>query len=266
MLIGVDPILLRYGPVTLTWQGLFIGIAILVGLSSAARHLAAACLHPDLAYDAAILIVPAGIIGARLFHVADAWNYYAYHPLQVVAFSEGGYSVYGAIVFGTIASLIFARARRLPLGRFFDATAVPQALALAIGEVGDFLTGAYLGRPTTSIFAVKYVNTQAFDQSHTFVYPAAAFEILWNLAIIAVLHRVAGNASSGRRFWLFTFLFALGQLWTGFFRDLPIDLAGLGQDQLIAVAFLAASVVALTLITVRSHLRPVPTATPSEFS
>ncbi|HVB97334.1 MAG TPA: prolipoprotein diacylglyceryl transferase family protein [Chloroflexota bacterium] len=266
MLIGVDPILLQYGLVTLTWQGLFIGIALLVGLSSAARHLAAAGLHPDLAYDAALISVPTGIIGSRLFHVADTWNYYAYHPLQIVAVAEGGYSIYGAIVFGTVASYFFARNRRLPLGRFFDATAVPQALALAIGELGDLLTGAYLGHPTTSLFAVRYINPRAFDQSHSFVYPVAAYEIMWNLAIVIVLNRLGRNASPGRSFWLFTFCFALGQLWTGFFRDLPIDFAGLGQDQLVAVLFLVISVMALTLIAVRDHPHVEPAVTPPEPS
>ncbi|HLH74803.1 MAG TPA: prolipoprotein diacylglyceryl transferase family protein [Chloroflexota bacterium] len=253
MLIDVDPILVDWGPFAVTWQGLFIGIALLVGITSTAWHFAAQGVRPDAAYDAVIVVVPAGIIGARLFHVADSWNYYAYHPLEILAFGQGGFTLYGAIFGGTAGGFLYARARGLPLGRFFDAVAIPQALAFAIGEVGDLITGAYLGRPTTSVIAVKYINPRAFDQSGAFVQPVAAYEILWNLAIIFVLSRLGKSALPGRRFWLFSFLFALGQFWTGFFRDLPIDLAGLGQTQIIAAIVLVASAMAFALITIHDQ-------------
>lgn len=246
MLINVDPVIAQVGPFVLSWQGLFIALGLLLGLLVGAGELSRREIHPDVAYDAALWIIVPGLVGARLFHVFDSWNYYAYHPLDIVALNQGGAAIYGAILVGTFFALLYVRRRRIAVGRFVDAAALAQAVGLAVGEVGDFLTGAYLGRPTTGFLAVKYVNPNSFDQSGVFVYPAAGYEILWNLGIVAVLLWLRGKrAPVGLSFWVFTALFAIGQIWIGFLRDLPVDVAGLGQVQLIAIGCLALSSVVL---------------------
>jgi len=247
--IDVNPIIAHVGPLVLSWQGFFTGVGLFVALWLATTHLRQHGVDPASLYDATLWAVPASILGARVFHVVDNWNYYAMHPLDVVAITRGGAAVYGSVVFGSIAGLLFCRQRGLPIGTFFDAIAPAQALGLAIGRVGDLLTGGSLGRPTTLPFAVAYVNPASFDPRHALVHPAAAYLIAWDLAVFALLIWFRRQRlRPGVSFWSFSALFAVGQFGDGFFRVEPLDAYGLDQAQIVGAILLLLSVIALLAI------------------
>lgn len=252
MIIDVNPLIAQLGPFSLTWEGLFDGTGALVGFVVASRNLRSVGIDPEPLYGILPWVVLAAIVGARVLHVADSWDYYAVHPLDIVAVTRGGASLYGALLVGTAAAFVLARRRHWPLGVFFDATAPAQALGLALGYVGSLLTGSYLGRPTPSALAVEYVNPHSFDHRHLPVEPAAAYAIVWCLAILALLillHR--RGLPDGFSFWIFTALFALGQVWIGSLRDLPPDAFSLGQPQIIGLIVGSVSVVVLAVEAVR---------------
>lgn len=243
MIIDLNPTIVQLGPFTLTWQGLALAAGLGVAVMVAARLLRAAGLDPAIAADATVWVVPAGLVGARLLHVFSAWNYYAVHPLEIPAIERGGASAYGAILFGTLAGLLFARRRQLPLGAFFDASAPAQAIGLAIGRLGDLAVGASLGRPTTLFLAVKYLNPAAYDSRHVFVHPVAAYEAAGDLALFLVLLGLRRRRPvRGTIFWAFTGLYGLERIGMDFLRDTPPDLGPFSQDQLIGIGLLILSI------------------------
>lgn len=253
MSVDVNPWIAQVGPFSLTWQGLFIGVGIVGALMLAAKHLRSSGLDPEIAFELTIWIVIPAIVGARFFHVFDTWVFYAVHPLEVLEVTRGGAAIYGAIIVGTAAALIFARLRHLPLGLLFDTLAPAQALGLALGRIGDLVTGASLARPTRLPIAITYVNPGSFDQHHSPVHPVAAYEIIWDLAILALLLRMRRSSlPRGVSFWTFTALYGAGQIWNGYLRDEPIDLYGLGQAQIVGLVCLVVSVIALLSIGVEA--------------
>ena len=252
MLIDVDPTIVRAGPFPLTWQGIFIALGIVAGLLVFARALRSRGVDGEVAVDAAIWILPPAFVGARLFHVMDAWNYYAVHPLDVFAIYRGGATVYGAVIVGTFVGLLFARRRRLPLGGFFDAAASGQAFGIAVGRIGDVLTGAYIGRQTDWPIGVKYVNPASYDQRQQFVHPVAAYEVIWDLAIFVLLTRLLVRLPSGWSFLIFTILYAFGQIVMGFLRVEAPDVGTLGQAQLIGIVALGLATIGVMLLNLRS--------------
>lgn len=249
MSLDVNPWIAYVGPFSLTWQGIFIGVGIVAALALASRHLESSGLNPDLASELAIFVVIPAILGARLFHVFDTWAFYAVHPLEVFEVTRGGAAIYGAIIVGTGAALAFARLRHVPISTFLDALAPAQVLGLATGRIGDLLTGASLARPSTLPIAITYVNPASFDQHHAPVHPVAAYEIIWDLAILLLILRIRrARLPRGVSFWTFTALYGAGQIWTGFFRDEPVDLYGMGQAQIIGLFCLVVGVIALLSI------------------
>ncbi|MGI5834994.1 MAG: prolipoprotein diacylglyceryl transferase family protein, partial [Chloroflexota bacterium] len=98
--IDIDPVLAVVGPITIRWYGLTISIALVIGVILALREAARRGIpENDLLY-AIVWAIPIGFLGARLFHIVDAWKYYATYPLQMLAFQEGGVSLYGGLICG----------------------------------------------------------------------------------------------------------------------------------------------------------------------
>lgn len=245
LLIDVNPILFQIGPLALTWGGLAIGLGLALALVWSARRLAAQGLPPGLIDDVAVVAIPLGLVGARAVHVADNWSYYAVHPLAIFTIG-GGVAIDGALLLGGFATLLLLRHRGLPIARFFDALAPGFLLGLTIGAVGSFLTGDLLGRPAEVFFAVKYVAPAASDPRGLFVFPVAAYAVVWyaiGLGVVRILPE--RDLPAGVLAWLVLAWHGLGQLGLGFFRIEPADLFGLAQGQVLGLVILVVSAGAL---------------------
>ena len=96
--IGMDPNLFKIGSFLLTWHGFFtfVAVAVVVWLSSRSGERAG--VHPDISYSAAVWAILGGVIGARLVHVIDRWDYYQFNLLQTLYVWEPGIAVWGAVM------------------------------------------------------------------------------------------------------------------------------------------------------------------------
>ena len=87
--ISIDPIILSVGHFMVRWYSLIVLSAIVSGIWIASREAERKGFGKENVYDLAIWVVPAGIIGARLFHVIDHWSdTYAANPVQALAVSR----------------------------------------------------------------------------------------------------------------------------------------------------------------------------------
>ena len=82
----------------------------------------------------AVWAVPAGIIGARLYHLITDYELYTHHPWRALASCDGGLGIPGGIAAGVAAGLVVARPRHLPIPALLDTVAPTLALAQAIGR------------------------------------------------------------------------------------------------------------------------------------
>lgn len=138
-------------------HGISTALGILVGLAMlqrrAARHGIGARPGQDteaLLSALGLRLIVGGIIGARLFYVLNQLDVYAREPLRTLAIWEGGLTLLGGIVGGTLLALPLVRRERLDLPRLGDAAAPGLAIGNAIGRLGDLAIGEHLGPPTTS--------------------------------------------------------------------------------------------------------------------
>jgi prolipoprotein diacylglyceryltransferase len=125
--------------------GLFIGLAIVVGYSVAEK------LEPKIAKMAPWMIV-LGILGARVYHVIDRWDYYGQNLGQIGAVWNGGLSIWGALIGGLVAWMIVGRRATSILGA--SVTALP--LAQAIGRIGNGVNGEF----TTNVFGLPWWSAE----------------------------------------------------------------------------------------------------------
>ncbi len=107
--------------------GLFIGIAIVAGYSIAEK------IEPRVK-DGAGYVIIAGIVGARIYHVIDFWSYYSLHLNEIFYVWNGGLSIWGALILGSIALWLYFKGRTL---KVMGAAATGLPLAQAIGRIGN---------------------------------------------------------------------------------------------------------------------------------
>src|SRR5258707_11278746 len=117
-----DPVIAQLGPFQLGWHGLFTALAVLVALWLAGRLAMQRGIPSEVVYGVAGWGVVGGLIGARLFHVADHLQYYLENPLLIPAIWEGGIAVYGAFIGGLVRGAISPLGSHLhPVPLFEDA-------------------------------------------------------------------------------------------------------------------------------------------------
>ncbi|HEX2172528.1 MAG TPA: prolipoprotein diacylglyceryl transferase, partial [Dehalococcoidia bacterium] len=257
--IDIDPNILQIGPFVLTWHGVFSAIGLAAGIWSAAFLGKRQGLAEDDIYGTALWGVVGAIIGARLFHVIDSLPYYAQNPGQAFLINEGGIAIFGAVVGGPIGGAIYARWRRLPIGKLADLGALGLILGQAIGRIGDIINGEHYAVPTDLPFGVRYVHPNSLDQRGEVVHLAVGYEMILDLIIFGILlglwRRLGGD---GRLFWIYLALYSIARFFLSFLRLDTIVAFGLRQAQLVAVASVIVSAVMLGLLLWRQGRGPAP--------
>lgn len=258
--IGMGPDIARIGPFTLAWHGLLTAIAIFLAVAVIYRGFIRHGLPVEKFDSLAFWTIVGGILGARLFFVIDHAGYMIQNPLQAFAIQEGGLAIYGAVFGGFIAVAILTRIYNYPFGKVVDVIAPGLLLAQAVGRLGDVINGDAWGAPTSLPFALIYTNPKALLPANllgvpTFPYPI--FDVLLNLAVLAIIWRLAKRQlPDGAIFAFFALLYALGRFPLSYMRQEKIWFWGLQEAQVIAaVAFIAA---AIALVWLLRREQPVP--------
>jgi phosphatidylglycerol---prolipoprotein diacylglyceryl transferase len=193
------------------------------------------------------------IIGARLFHVVDQWDFYSKDPLQIIKINEGGLAIYGTIVGGPVAGAIYAWRKGLNVARLADVAAPPLILGMGIGRIGDIINGEHHGAHAQGFpLSVVYTNPNTLGEIGVPVHLAVGYEMVLDLLIFVALlwlARAVVRSRSGRwaynwrpryprdgmLFWTYLFLYSLCRFFIQFYRvDTPFAL-GLSQAQLLSV-------------------------------
>ena len=102
------------------WYGLLITLGMILAVILADREAKRMLLAQDTVIDLALLILPAGILGARLYYVLFAWIDFRASPLSVLAIWKGGLAIYGGLIGGFCAVVWFCRRRGISLPLMLD--------------------------------------------------------------------------------------------------------------------------------------------------
>ena len=261
--INIDPVLVRLGPVMITWHGFFTAVGVLAGIWLATRFSVERGFTEDDIMSVALWCVVGGIVGARLFHVIDAWSYYSADPLAIIRVNEGGLAIWGTIVGGPIAGAIYCWRRGLSVPRLLDLCGLGLILGMAIGRLGDIVNGEHHGAATSLPWSVRYTHPDTLGEPGVAVHLAVGYELLWDMAILAICSWLVYRRLMPRDsmvWWSMIALYSAGRFVVQFFRiDTPF-LMGLSQAQFLSFAIGAIAVWILVYMWTRARreqTRPV---------
>ncbi len=181
---------IHIGPLQLRAYGLMIALGVIAAVWLTGKRVVERGIgKADDVSAIALWAVPAGIIGARIYHVITDPELFKGQWYKAFYIWEGGLGIWGGIGLGVVVGLWVANRRGMPLLPLLDCAAPALALAQAIGRWGNYWNQELFGRPTTLPWGLRIdlANRPAgYAQFATFQ-PTFLYESLWNFALCGVL-------------------------------------------------------------------------------
>lgn len=225
---------LELGFFTFHFYALTILLGILVAVWITKRRYKALGGNPDDITDLALVVVPAGIIGGRIYHVLTSpQKYFGENgsPIQALQIWRGGLGIWGAISIGALAAFIFFKVKKtaLPFSQLADAIAPGLLIAQGIGRFGNWFNAELFGKPTTLFWALEIPRESrpsGFENFATF-HPTFLYEAIWCFFVAALIMRVKifrNFSKAGTVFIFYVLAYSLGRF---FIEAIRIDEANL---------------------------------------
>jgi phosphatidylglycerol:prolipoprotein diacylglycerol transferase len=250
--IGMNPNVGNIAGLLITWHGVFTAFGIVAGvwLSVNLARSPRINIDEDTGYTLGMIIVFCGIIGARLLYVVER---YGDSPnmddfMDILRITEGGISIYGAIIGGAIGGWAYGLWKKLPAAAGADAAGMGMLLGLAIGRIGDIINGEHFAKATDLPWGVVYTHPNSPGFEHSFTvgpwHPAVGYELIGDLVILGVLALLwRRNLKDGVIFTLAFLLYAVMRFFVSFLRiDSKDVVAGLSTPQFVSVLVIAVAV------------------------
>ncbi len=200
----IDPVIFSFKlfnwEIVLRWYGVLVMLGAVAGALWAEREIRRRGENGEVVWDAMIWVLPAGIIGARLWYVMNnilgGSTYYTDNPAKILNIPEGGLHFFGGLLFGVIALSIFLNRSGKDKWLFLDALAPATLLGQAIARPANFINQELYGQPTQLPWGIsieaghrlaQYSDLSLFPVETTRFHPTFAYEMALNFLIVLFL-------------------------------------------------------------------------------
>jgi phosphatidylglycerol:prolipoprotein diacylglycerol transferase len=239
--ISMNPILFSVGGFEIRWYGLMVVLAILSIIAISLLEAKRVGLPQEHIYNAAVWAIIGGILGSRLIHVIDQWDYYIANPSQILRFE--GLAVYGAVIGILAAIIVYSLVKKISIWQLGDIVSPGALVGMAIGRIGCIINGCCYGLPTNFPFAVIYTNPNAYAPLGQPLHFTQLYHLIWNLIAFGIVWSLRRRLKpQGSIVLLYLALYAAGDLIVRFFRYGEPFLFGMQQAQLIGIIVLVITV------------------------
>ena len=229
------------GPVTIHIYALCILMGIVLAVWITTTRWKKLGGNFDQVLDITLVSVPAGIIGARLYHIITTPERF-FGPdgdwAEMFRIWNGGLGIWGGVLFGALAAWAWCRHKHYPMALLADAIAPGLLVAQAVGRLGNWFNQELYGAPTTLPWGLKLNmegtaighSEQCYDgatcPSGTLFHPTFLYEMIWNLIGAAIIAYIGSKAmkklKAGSLFVVYIMWYTLGRTWI---ESLRIDYA-----------------------------------------
>lgn len=235
------------------------------------RRYAARGGDPELVLDIAIAVIPAGIIGGRLYHVATDWEKYfglGANPADALKITNGGLGIWGAVALGVLAAWAVAKWRKVPFAPVLDAAAPAIILGQAIGRLGNWFNQELYGGPTSLPWGLEiYQRVDEFGRVApvtgtstgevlAVVHPTFLYEMVWNVlaCLVIVWADRKFKMGGGRVFALYVAAYTLGRFFIELMRvDDATLIFGVRINNITSLVVFFCAVIALWILRSKSR-------------
>jgi prolipoprotein diacylglyceryl transferase len=241
---------LQLGPLDVRMYGLLIAVGAFLGLQLMVKRYERFGGDPEVAERAALFALLFGFLGARIGYVIPRYDRFLDDPLSALAIWEGGLVLFGGLAAGSLAAILYTRAKGGSVPAMTDAAAPALPLAQAIGRWGNYFNQELYGRPTDLPWALEVeapFRRPGYQEFATF-HPTFLYESLWNLGLFGLLLWIdrRGILRRGSLFFVYLIGYGVGRAWIEALRiDTFERYLGLSRNNWIALAIIVVGIVGL---------------------
>jgi phosphatidylglycerol:prolipoprotein diacylglycerol transferase len=257
---------IHIGSLAIHWYGILVALGFLTGLWTASRRSPHDGISPETILDTGPWLIIGSILGARALYVFTFWREeFAGQPfLNMFMVWRGGLVFYGGLIGACLATILFARLKKIPLWKLADTLSPSIPIGYVFGRIGCLMNGCCYGRECHLPWAIRYPighETHPAGLPATPVHPTQIYDSLLSLGLylgLAWLYR--RKKFDGQVFATYLLAYACLRSFVELFRgDYPSNqrlLSGmLTPAQLVSGGILVAGVVLFWLLRKR---RSVP--------
>ena len=252
-----NPIAFQIGPLPVYWYGIGYAVGLAVAYQILVRLARRAGEDPDVVGNGMIVIAIAALIGGRLYHVIDQWALYQDDLIKIVLPPYTGLGVYGGIITGLIAVVLYTRWKGLPFWRWADIIAPALFAMQAVARWGNFFNQELYGPPTTLPWGIPIdcahriaaYTCEAFPFETTRFHPLFLYEslsgVLGAIVLIWLGFRLRSWLRPGDLLLVFFAWYGIVRFALETLRQENWTLLGIPTAQIVSLLFIVPSILVL---------------------
>ncbi|MBQ8912193.1 MAG: prolipoprotein diacylglyceryl transferase, partial [Clostridia bacterium] len=246
------------------WYGILITLGIVLAVLYVCWRAKEWKYNFDDLLDGVLVVVPLGVLGARLFYVftADNFNLADWYRIW-----DGGLAIYGGIIAGALGVVIICLVKKMRLFRLMDCTAPAVMIAQSLGRWGNFCNGEAFGAEYHGLFRMGLCHDP--EGATYYVHPTFLYESMWNLVGFILINLVYKKKKfDGQITLMYLGWYGLGRFFIELLRQDSLDMTIGGQSLRISsvigfVCFVACAVlITVFLIKPKSPALALPSYYP----
>ena len=238
---------------SIAYYGIVIVTGMMIAIWIAQREAKRTGQNPEQYLDLAMIGIAAGILGARIYYVIFAWDYYKDDLLSIFNIRQGGLAIYGGIIGACIAVVIYSRKKKQNFSLLMDTASMSIVFGQVMGRWGNFFNREAFGDYTNNLFAMQLpvsavraneITQKMWDHVVTVngveyiqVHPTFLYESLWNVGVLLFLFWFRKRKKfNGEVFLMYLIGYGLGRIWIEGLRtdQLLLPVVGLPVSQLLS--------------------------------
>ncbi|HBK86492.1 MAG TPA: prolipoprotein diacylglyceryl transferase [Firmicutes bacterium] len=238
----MDPVAFTIGGLAVRWYGILISLGMFLGLYLALREIRRLGEDEDKFITLFLYVIPAAVIGARLYYVlfSGMLDWYLSHPMQMFDTRQGGLAIHGGLIAGFLVGWFYTKRQGISFRKWADVTAPSVILGQAIGRWGNFFNQEAYGYETNLPWAM-YIDG-------AYRHPTFLYEFIWNILVFIWLLRQRRHKKFEGEIVLWYFiLYSLGRFFIEALRTDSLMLGPLRVAQVISILIAVMGVYLLRL-------------------
>src|SRR5699024_1620575 len=249
----IDPVAFQFGPLSVHWYGIIIGVGILLGYFIAQESVKRIGFDSDTLVDIIFWSAIFGFVVARLYFVVFQWPYYIQNPIEIPMIWHGGIAIHGGLIGGFVTGIIICKQKNISPFQIGDVIAPSMILGQGIGRWSNFMNHEAHGGPVSRTF-LENIHIPDFIINNMYIngkyyHPTFLYESIWDILGFVILILLRKHLRIGDTFSLYLIWYSVGRFFVeGMRTDSLMLTSDIRVAQLMSVILI---IVGITIMIIR---------------